>query len=84
MFGFHGFVVRKLVQEEGFVLVCEVPAIPGLADLSSKPDQHSWPPSKENLSPALEEFRSGLQGGNALSDLSSVLSASVCPVNSKP
>lgn len=33
-FGFHGFVVRKVGEEEGFVLVCEVPAIPGHADLS--------------------------------------------------
>lgn len=33
-FGFHGFLVTKVLEEEGFVLVCEVPAIPGHADLS--------------------------------------------------
>lgn len=33
IFVFPGFVVRRLVQEEGSVLVCELPAIPGHADL---------------------------------------------------
>lgn len=42
------------------MFVCEVTALHSHADLSSKPDRRSWLPAKENLSPALEEFHSGL------------------------
>lgn len=33
-FNFHGFIIRKLLEEEVFMFVCEVAAIHSHADLS--------------------------------------------------